>query len=346
MRVLALVRPSATHLSRFVPQRRMRARGGACAPHELHREEGRPRVVRGAHASACGSGLPCAGRAHTRTHTRAGVRVCSCVFANAERGEIRVHPPRTVDREADLKTFTFDSTYGPEYEPRVGAGRCPSEAALTVAGLRHTASQVHTAADLRHHRVPHCRERHEWLQRHHLCVRADGCGQELHDGRRANGRGLAGASRPARRCPGKRTTGDSRAVSHPRPLPHPQGIIPNSFQHIFDAIGLEADKKKQFLVRASYLEIYNEEIRDLLSKNPKSKHDLREDADRGVFVPGLTSLVVKTMEEIDDIRKVRRGAELGCRLRHQCSRREAVPRAPFRTCRRRASVTAVWGPPR
>ena len=148
--------------------------------------------------------------------------------------------------------------------------------------------------------------------------------------------GVPASARPATHAP----------YRTPAPLPHPQGIIPNSFQHIFDAIGLEADKKKQFLVRASYLEIYNEEIRDLLSKNPKSKHDLREDADRGVFVPGLTSLVVKTMEEIDDIRKVRRGAELGCRLRHQCSRREAVPRAPFRTCRRRASVTAVWGPPR
>jgi len=54
-----------------------------------------------------------------------------------------------------------------------------------------------------------------------------------------------------------------------------QGIIPNSFKHIFDSIGLESDSSKQFLVRASYLEIYNEEIRDLLSKNPKSKLDLR-----------------------------------------------------------------------
>lgn len=35
-------------------------------------------------------------------------------------------------------------------------------------------------------------------------------------------------------------------------------------QHIFDKIAL-ADNV-QYLVRASYLEIYNEEIRDLLSK--------------------------------------------------------------------------------
>lgn len=44
-------------------------------------------------------------------------------------------------------------------------------------------------------------------------------------------------------------------------------------QHIFDKIAL-ADNV-QYLVRASYLEIYNEEIRDLLSKvnYPDAVHD-------------------------------------------------------------------------
>lgn len=37
---------------------------------------------------------------------------------------------------------------------------------------------------------------------------------------------------------------------------------------------------KEFLVRASYLEIYNEDIRDLLSKNPEAKLDLKESPDR------------------------------------------------------------------
>jgi kinesin family protein 3/17 len=46
--------------------------------------------------------------------------------------------------------------------------------------------------------------------------------------------------------------------------PFLRGIIPNSFQHIFDHISSAINF--QFLVRASYLEIYNEEIRDLLSK--------------------------------------------------------------------------------
>jgi len=40
-------------------------------------------------------------------------------------------------------------------------------------------------------------------------------------------------------------------------------------------------------VRASYLEIYNEEIRDLLSKNPQQRLELKEHPDRGVYVKDL-----------------------------------------------------------
>ena len=45
--------------------------------------------------------------------------------------------------------------------------------------------------------------------------------------------------------------------------PELRGIIPNAFQHIFDKVAV-AEEHQHFLVRASYLEIYNEEIRDLL----------------------------------------------------------------------------------
>lgn len=43
-----------------------------------------------------------------------------------------------------------------------------------------------------------------------------------------------------------------------------KGIIPRSFEDIFQTIEKHPNKT-QFLVKASYLEIYNEEIRDLLS---------------------------------------------------------------------------------
>jgi hypothetical protein len=41
--------------------------------------------------------------------------------------------------------------------------------------------------------------------------------------------------------------------------PELRGIIPNAFLHIFEKVAL-AKAGQQFLVRASYLEIYNEEV--------------------------------------------------------------------------------------
>jgi len=66
-----------------------------------------------------------------------------------------------------------------------------------------------------------------------------------------------------------------------------KGIIPRAFEHIFNSI--EGTPNKQFLVRASYLELYNEEIRDLLSKNYKTKLELREQPDVGIYVKDLSA---------------------------------------------------------
>jgi kinesin family protein 3/17 len=63
-------------------------------------------------------------------------------------------------------------------------------------------------------------------------------------------------------------------------------------------------------VRASYLEIYNEEIRDLLSKNTANKLELKENPDAGVYVRDLTSYVVKSTRECDKLR------DFGAKNRH------------------------------
>ena len=69
------------------------------------------------------------------------------------------------------------------------------------------------------------------------------------------------------------------------------GIIPRSFEHIFEAIDASEDMK--YLVHASYLEIYNEEIRDLLSKDIKKALELKENPDKGVYIPGRWNTVWK-----------------------------------------------------
>jgi hypothetical protein len=71
-----------------------------------------------------------------------------------------------------------------------------------------------------------------------------------------------------------------------------RGIMPRAFEDIFNSIDGDS-VKTQFLVRASYLEIYNEEVRDLLSKNPKNRLDLHEKPDSGVYVKDLSYFAVK-----------------------------------------------------
>ena len=51
----------------------------------------------------------------------------------------------------------------------------------------------------------------------------------------------------------------------------------------------------------SYLEIYNEEIRDLLQKDFKKKLELKESADQGVYVKDLSMFVLKSTSEIEHV---------------------------------------------
>merc|ERR1719410_2110087 len=80
-----------------------------------------------------------------------------------------------------------------------------------------------------------------------------------------------------------------------------QGIIPSAFQHIFDKVDSESDPNTKFLIRAGYIEIYNEEIRDLLADDPMQKLNLREDPDKGVYVQNLSMKTVKNVNDTQSL---------------------------------------------
>jgi hypothetical protein len=63
----------------------------------------------------------------------------------------------------------------------------------------------------------------------------------------------------------------------------------------------------------SHLEIYNEEVRDLLSRDAKARLELRESPERGVHVRGLLEFVVKSAAEMAAVLEVgaRQGGLLG-----------------------------------
>ncbi|KAF7704322.1 kinesin family member 3Cb [Silurus meridionalis] len=81
--------------------------------------------------------------------------------------------------------------------------------------------------------------------------------------------------------------------------PDKRGVIPNSFYHIFTHIS--RSQNQQYLVRVSYLEIYQDEIRDLLCKDNNKKMELKENSDLGVYVKGLSSVVTKNIKEIEHV---------------------------------------------
>jgi kinesin family protein 3/17 len=78
--------------------------------------------------------------------------------------------------------------------------------------------------------------------------------------------------------------------------PEHRGLTPRSFEHIFQEVAVRENTK--FLVRTSYLEIYNENVRDLLSKDQTAKLELKEHPDRGVYVRDLTEHVVQNAGEV------------------------------------------------
>jgi centromeric protein E len=75
------------------------------------------------------------------------------------------------------------------------------------------------------------------------------------------------------------------------------GVIPLSVALVFSRIAECSDR--EFLLRVSYLEIYNEVIRDLLNPGADEKQNLKIHERRGdVYVDGLTEEVVVTADEV------------------------------------------------
>ncbi|KAL9269205.1 Kinesin-like protein, partial [Drosera capensis] len=80
-----------------------------------------------------------------------------------------------------------------------------------------------------------------------------------------------------------------------------QGLTPRVFECLFARISEEqikhADKQLRYQCRCSFLEIYNEQIRDLL--DPSQKYlQIREDVKAGVYVENLTEESVATMQDV------------------------------------------------
>uniref|UniRef100_A0A8B9UHA9 Kinesin-like protein n=1 Tax=Anas zonorhyncha TaxID=75864 RepID=A0A8B9UHA9_9AVES len=98
---------------------------------------------------------------------------------------------------------------------------------------------------------------------------------------------------------GQTGTGKTYTMQGSWAEPEKRGVIPSAFEHIFTHIS--RSQNQQYLVRASYLEIYQEEIRDLLAKDPGKKLELKESPETGVYIKDLSSFVTKNVKEIEHV---------------------------------------------
>ncbi|TYH83143.1 hypothetical protein ES332_D02G112000v1 [Gossypium tomentosum] len=73
------------------------------------------------------------------------------------------------------------------------------------------------------------------------------------------------------------------------------GIIHRAVNDIFQKINMISDR--EFLIRVSYMEIYNEEINDLFAVE-NQKLQIHENLERGIFVAGLREEIVNNAEQV------------------------------------------------
>lgn len=95
------------------------------------------------------------------------------------------------------------------------------------------------------------------------------------------------------------------------------GIVPLAVRDVFDSI--EKCPEREFRVRVSYLEIYNENLLDLLACSPSEMDDdsqgsktlrIQEDPERGIVVNGLKE------ERVQNVAQVQKVLEIGQNNRH------------------------------
>ncbi|KAF2739277.1 kinesin family protein [Polyplosphaeria fusca] len=81
-----------------------------------------------------------------------------------------------------------------------------------------------------------------------------------------------------------------------------KGIIPKICMDMFERIDAQGtDKNLSCTVEVSYLEIYNERVRDLLNPSTKGNLRVREHPSTGPYVEDLAKLVVRSFSEIENL---------------------------------------------
>ncbi|XP_017775490.1 PREDICTED: chromosome-associated kinesin KIF4 [Nicrophorus vespilloides] len=104
------------------------------------------------------------------------------------------------------------------------------------------------------------------------------------------------------------------------------GVIPRAVNDIFDYV--KDNFGYDFTITVSFMELYQEILYDLLSLKPRDQCvvEMREDINKGIFIPGLTEQVVNNMSETLDclLRGSQGRATASTNMNAQSSRSHAI----------------------
>lgn len=103
-----------------------------------------------------------------------------------------------------------------------------------------------------------------------------------------------------------------------------RGLIPRSFEYIFSQV--RSSNSIKFLIRCSFVEIYNESVFDLLANDCSFTCSLREDTKRGVYIEGnLEEIVTCENDALKIFEKGIRNRHVSSTLlNHESSRSHAI----------------------
>ncbi|KAF0754246.1 hypothetical protein AaE_005410, partial [Aphanomyces astaci] len=80
------------------------------------------------------------------------------------------------------------------------------------------------------------------------------------------------------------------------------GVIPHVVSDVFSrGKKLDTDNMTTVVLKMSYLEIFNEEVFDLLASTPTTSLAVRDDLKRGIIVAGLSEHVVRSTDEVNQL---------------------------------------------
>ena len=101
------------------------------------------------------------------------------------------------------------------------------------------------------------------------------------------------------------------------------GIMPRATLDLFEMI--EKEDKLDFKIKISYIEVYNETLRDLLG-NSEQAIDLRDDPKLGSIVVGAKEIVVTNTHEVFNLLMFDNLLILGKEIRIELQRQQVLMR--------------------